>query len=439
MLWTLKDNPARQWYKKLDGKVVGEKQYQIDERDIVEVAYGWNSIGRMIKATAFRGAVRTGTGIVENTQTQIQTQMKPAQRLFIPGPTDVLPEVLAAQTAPMIGHRSDEFEALFAKVQTQLRQLYQTRFRIYVLAASGSALHEAAIRNGVSRRVLNFVNGAFSQRWHDAAVGCDKEAIRVDVPWNTAVKPETVADALAQALQDGPVDAITVVHNETSTGVISPVGEIAAVARRLSPETLVMVDAVSSFGGVEIPFDEWDLDLCLTSSQKALALPPGLAFCAVHDRVLARAQQVKGRGWYFDFLNLEKALQKSTTPSTPAISLMRAASVQFDRIFAEGLAARFARHARMAAMTQQWALAHGFELAAEAGYRSPTVTNVTNTLGVDIEALNRSLADNQMEISNGYGVFKDKAFRIAHMGEASEEDMGRLFSKIDAFLLTGDC
>ena len=373
-----------------------------------------------------------GTDTLEQPMDQFKT--KPAQRLFIPGPTDVLPEVMAAQTAPMIGHRSDEFEALFAKLQEQLRQLYFTRFRVYVVAASGSALHEAAIRNGVRRRVINFVNGAFSQRWHEAAKGCDKEAIRVDVPWNHAVKPEVVAQALEQALADGPVDAITVVHNETSTGAISPVGEIAAVVRRISPETLVMVDAVSSFGGVRIPFDEWDLDLCLTSSQKALALPPGLAFCAVHDRVLERAETVTGRGWYFDFLNLEKALKKSTTPSTPAITLMRAASLQFDRIMAEGLEARYARHARLAQMTQQWALDHGFELAAEEGYRSPTVTNVANNLGIDVKALNRRLAQDNMEISDGYGVFKGKAFRLAHMGETTEEDMRRLFAAMEAYL-----
>lgn len=368
------------------------------------------------------------------TQQETQTRTKPAQRLFIPGPTDVLPEVLAAQAAPMIGHRSDEFEALFAKLESQLRTLFETQYRVYIVAASGSAMHEAAIRNAVGGRVLNFVNGAFGQRWHETAKGCDKDAIRVDVEWNTAVKPEAVAQALEQAMADGPVDAITVVHNETSTGVTSPVGEIAAVVRQISPETLVLVDAVSSFGGTRIPFDEWGLDLMLTSSQKALALPPGLAFCAVHDRVLERAKSVKGRGWYFDFLNLEKSLLKSTTPSTPAISLMRAASVQFDRIFAEGLDQRYARHQRLAAMAQQWALANGFALAAEEGYRSPTVTNVANTRGVDIGDLNRYLAEYEMEISNGYGIFRGKAFRVAHMGEVTEEDMLRLFAAMEGYL-----
>jgi aspartate aminotransferase-like enzyme len=360
---------------------------------------------------------------------------KPPQRLFIPGPTDVLPSVLAAQTAPMIGHRSDEFEALFAKCEAQLQTLFATTDRVYIVAASGSGLQEAAIRNAVGAgQVLCFVNGAFSQRWHEVALGCDKCAVRVDAAWNTAVKPATVAAALEAALATGPVDAITVVHNETSTGVISPVEEIAATVRRLSPQTLVLVDAVSSFSGVPIPFTAWGLDVLLTSSQKALALPPGLAFCAVSDRVLARAATVKGRGWYFDFLNLEKSLKKSTTPATPAISLMRALSVQLDHILAEGMDARYARHAALAARTQAWALARGFALMAEEGYRSPTVTTVTNSRGIDIEDLNGYLAAEAMEISNGYGVFKGKAFRIAHMGEVNDADLDRLFAAIDSYL-----
>lgn len=369
---------------------------------------------------------------------------KPPQRLFIPGPTDVLPDVLAAQDAPMIGHRSDEFEALFARCEDQLRRLFETRYRVYIVAASGTGLQEAAIRNCVGSsagssadgRVVCFVNGAFSQRWHDVAAGCDKQVVRVDVEWNTAVKPQTVTDSLAAALPAGPVDAITVVHNETSTGVISPVQEIAAAVRALSPDTLVLVDAVSSFAGTRIPVDAWGIDVLLTSSQKALALPPGLSFCSVSDRALDRAKTVKGRGWYFDFLNLEKSLKKNTTPATPAISLMRALSVQLDHIFAEGPATRYARHARLAARTQQWAVRQEFALMAEDGYRSPTVTTVTNTRGVDVEALNAFLAGEQMEISDGYGVYKGKAFRIAHMGEVQDSDLDHLFTAIERYLAT---
>ncbi len=347
----------------------------------------------------------------------------------------MLPEVLEAQTAPMIGHRSKEMEALFAKCETQLRELFDTRNRVYIVASSGSGLQEAAIRNGVgANQVLNFVNGAFSQRWHQVSVGCAKRAVCIDVEWNTAVKPDIVRAALTEALADGPVDAITVVHNETSTGVVSPADQIAAVVHEVSPGTLVFIDAVSSFSGTPIPVDEWGIDLCLTSSQKAMALPPGISFCAVSDRVLERAKTVEGRGWYFDFLVLEKYLARSTTPATPAISLMRALSAQLDVISAEGIERRHQRHRRLAARTQQWAVANGFELMAEEGYRSPTVTTVANNLNISVTDLNGYLAQYDMQISNGYGVYKDKAFRIAHMGEVTDADMTRLFAAMDEYM-----
>ncbi len=358
---------------------------------------------------------------------------KPPQRLFVPGPTDVHPATLAAQDMPMIGHRSDELESLFGKCSEQLQQLYHTEARVFTVAASGSGLQEAAIRNGVSERVINFVNGAFSQRWHDVSVGCSKEAIAVEVAWCTAVKPAQIEEALQAALADGPVDAITVVHNETSTGVVSPVDAIAECVRRVSPDTLVLVDAVSSFSGVKLPFDAWGLDLLLTSSQKALAVPPGLAFAAVSDRLMERAATVSNRGWYFDFLQMDKYRQRSTTPATPAISLLRALSVQLDRIFAEGLEARYARHAYCGQMSRDWAAANGFGLMAESGYESDTVTTVENSRGLDVGDLNRFLGSREMQIANGYGPYKGNAFRIGHMGEVWPSDLERLFSAIEAF------
>lgn len=353
-------------------------------------------------------------------------------RLFIPGPTEVRPAVLEAQALPMIGHRSAECSQLFANIQRKLRQVFMTAHRVYVLACSGSGLQEAAIRNGVreGRRCANFVNGAFGLRWHQVTAGCGKEAVRFDVVWGRPVLPEFVAECLA----DGPWDAITIVHNETSTGVVNPVGEIAALVREKHPDTLIFVDAVSSLGGDRVPVDEWGLDVCLTSSQKALALPPGLAFAAVSDRTLERAEQVTGRGWYFDFLLLEKYLQRSTTPATPAISLLRAADLQLDHILAEGLEARFARHRRLAELTQQWALERGFGLFAAAGYRSRTVTCVENTRGIPFADLNTFLRTRGMTIANGYGDLKDKTFRIAHMGDVTEEEARELLAAIDEYL-----
>jgi predicted phosphoserine aminotransferase len=360
----------------------------------------------------------------------------PHTRLFIPGPVEVRPEILQAQTAPMIGHRSADCDALIARVEEKLKQVFMTQHRVYILAASGSGLQEAAIRNGVreGQRVANFVNGAFSLRWHQVAAGCGKQAVRVDVPWGQPVRPADVDAALA----GDTWDAITVVHNETSTGATSPVDEIAALLHQKYPDTLLFVDAVSSIAGDWIPTDQWGLDICLCSSQKALALPPGLAFAAVSDRVLDRAREVTGRGWYFDFLELEKYLVKNTTPATPAISLLRAADRQLSDILAEGMEARVARHRRLASMTQQWALEHGLGLFAAEGHRSQTVTCVENLPGYDYASLSKFLKARGLAISNGYGELKGKTWRIAHMGDGSEEAMRELLDAMSEFLAGAD-
>ncbi len=351
--------------------------------------------------------------------------------LFIPGPVNVREDVLAAQTEGMIGHRTAEFESLFAACEEMLKQLFFTGQRVYISASSGSGMQEAAIRNGVNKRVVNFVAGAFGDRWNNVSKGCGKDAIRVDVEWGQAVKPETV-DVVLQQHDD--VEAITIVHNETSTGVASPLGEISALVREKYPDTLIFVDAVSSFSGLKLPFDEWGLDVLLTSSQKALSVPPGLSFAAVSDRVLDKAKTIDGRGWYFDFLVMEKYLQRSTTAATPAISLMRALKVELDHILEEGMDARFARHQALAERTRSWAAARGFEMFSEAGYHSPTVSCVANTLEMDIGGLNKFLRERGMVISNGYGNLKGQTFRIAHMGWITMDDMDRLLAAIDEYL-----
>ena len=351
--------------------------------------------------------------------------------LFIPGPVNVAAEVLQAQTGPMIGHRSDEFEALFARIQERLRQLFFTQSRVYVLAATGSAFQEAAIRNGVQQKVLNFVNGAFAQRWHEVSLGCDKVAARVDIAWGKAVTPEIVLQALAK---NPDAEAITVVLNETSTGVFSPAGEIAAAVRANYPEVLIFVDAVSAFGGVKIPFDDWGLDICLASSQKALAIPPGLAVAAVSDRTLEKAKTVRGRGWYLDFVVLEKYLLRSTTPATPAISLMRALDLQLERIFAEGPEARFARHLALADRARRWAIENEFGLFAQAGYESPTVTTVANTRKIHVSAMLQAMTTQGYALSDGYGDLKGKSFRIAHMGDVTAEELEMVLRLLSAYL-----
>jgi predicted phosphoserine aminotransferase len=329
----------------------------------------------------------------------------------------------------MIGHRSLEYAGLQARLIPKLRPLFGTQGRVFVVTASGSGLQEAAVRNCIGRRCLCLVNGAFAARWHQVARANGKEADALEVEWAMAVRP----DQVAERLRSREYDALTVVYNETSTGVLNPVPEIAAVARQF-PDVLVLVDAVSAAGGVEIRADEWGLDVCLTSSQKALALPPGLALCSVSDRAMERAASVPDRGWYFDFLEYEKYAAKNHTPATPAISLMQGLDAQLDDIAAEGWEARFARHRLLMQQVHAWVEANGFELLAEAGYRSPTVTAVRNTRGIDVPALNAFLRQHGMLISDGYGRLKGQTFRIAHMGDVTEAEVRTLLETMDEFL-----
>jgi aspartate aminotransferase-like enzyme len=353
-------------------------------------------------------------------------------KLFIPGPVEVRPEILAAQARPMIGHRSPEYAELQARIMPKLRPLFGTHGRVFAVTASGSGLQEAAVRNCVARRCLCLVNGAFGARWHEVTLANGKAADALEVAWGVAIRPQQVDERL----RTGEYDAVTLVFNETSTGLLNPLAEIAAVVRRY-PEVLLLADAVSAAGGVDIRADEWGVDVCLTSSQKALALPPGLALCSVSERAMARAAVVPHRGWYFDFLEYDKHAAKNFTPATPAISLLQALDTQLDAIAAEGWEARFARHLRLMGQVHAWVEANGFELFAEAGYRSPTVTAVRNTRRVEVKALNAYLRGRGMLISDGYGALKGQTFRVAHMGDVTQEEVAELLGAMSEFLGRG--
>jgi predicted phosphoserine aminotransferase len=353
-------------------------------------------------------------------------------KLFIPGPIEVRREVLDAQSKWMIGHRAPEFEALYTSVQTKLRQVFYTKSRVYVSTSSGTGLWEAASRNCVrdDKRILHLINGAFSERWAYVSQSNGKQTDTIEVEWGKSVKPEQLAEQLAKATYD----AVAIVLNETSTGVKAPLDEMVSVIRQSNPDTLILVDAVSILGGYKIDFDGLGLDVLLTSTQKALALPPGLAFVAVSDRVLDRAKEVPYRGYYFDFIELEVFAKKNNTPSTPNVSLMYATDVQLDYMLAEGLEARFARHAHLAEMTRDWVAENGFVMFSEAGYHSPTVSNVANNRKIDISALNKFLKGRGLTLSDGYGKLKGQSFRIAHMGDFTPDDMKELFTAIGDFL-----
>ncbi|MGD8856189.1 MAG: alanine--glyoxylate aminotransferase family protein [Chloroflexota bacterium] len=353
-------------------------------------------------------------------------------KLFIPGPTEVRPSILQAQTRWMIGHRMPECANLLASIQPKLQNVFLSSSRVYVFASSGTGLQEAAVRNCVGKRVLNCVNGAFSDRWRKVSEANGKANDVLESPWGAPITPQ----AVVQKLASGDFDAVTIVHNETSTGLVNPVKEIAAAIRALpdGQEIMVLVDSVSGLSGARLEFDAWDLDVALTSSQKAFALPPGLAFCAVSDRALDRARNVANRGYYFDFVDMEKYHLRHQTPATPAISLLYALDLQLDHILAEGIEARFARHLALRDRTIAWAERRGFELYAQEGYRSPTVTCVTNNLNIHVASLNDYLRTQGMIISNGYGPLKEQAFRIAHMGDVQEHELVELLTAIDRFI-----
>ena len=349
--------------------------------------------------------------------------------MFVPGPVDVAPEVLSAQTHPMIPHRSKDFEDLYRRSDEKARRLFFTQSRVFILTASGTGSQEAAIRNLVNERVLSCVNGAFSKRWYEVATTNGKAADKLEVPPGGAILPDMVAEALKKQ----KYEAVTLVHNETSTGVQNPVREICQVVKEISPDTLVCVDAVSSLGGAKIEMDAWGIDLLLTSSQKCLALPPGLSLCGVNERAMARANQVENRGWYFDFVRLEKHRQKDSTPATPAMSLIYALDHQLDRIFAEGLEQRFARHTAMAWRTWEWSEKKGWPLFAPTGYRSQTVTTVVNPPEFDCSAFNKFAAGRDLRLANGYGDLKGKMVRVAHMGEIQMQDLENLLAALDDY------
>lgn len=350
--------------------------------------------------------------------------------MFVPGPVDVAPEVLAAQAKPMMPHRSKDFEAIFQRASEKAKALFFTQYRVFLGTHSGSGMQEAGIRNFVNRTVLSCVNGAFAERWYEVAKTNGKEADRLEAPWGEPILPE----ALAAALKNKFYEAVTIVHNETSTGTVSPLKELAEVVKTVSPDTLVMVDAVSSLGGDKIEMDAWGIDYLLTSSQKCLALPPGLSLAAANDRAMKRAEAVENRGWYFDLLRMEKHRVKDSTPMTPVMPLIYALDLQMDRILAEGLEARFARHAAMAKRMQSWAIANGMMPMSAEAYRSKTVSTIQNSKGWDISSLNKFLTQRGMRIANGYGAWKDKTYRIAHMGEIQMADVENLIAALEEFM-----
>lgn len=359
-------------------------------------------------------------------------------RFFLTGPTEVRPEVLAAMTRPVIGHRGPEMSALLREVDAPLRAIFRTSRPVYVSSSSATGLMEAAVRCGVRRRALALVNGAFSGRFRDLVGECGREVATYDAEWGAAHDP----DEIFRRVRAGGFDAVTVVHSETSTGVLNPLREIAdavrAAERETGEEVLLLVDGVTSVGGAEVEAEAWGLDLLLTGSQKALALPPGLAFATVVPRFLERAGTIPGRGQYFDLVEFDRAWAKHQTPNTPAVSLVYALAEQVKRIQAEGIGARIARHRAMAERCLEWVETRGarwgLRVLAPEGRRSPTNTAIVLPAEMKGPQVAAALEERGWTIAPGYGRLRDTTFRIGHMGDHTVEELDGLLAELEEVL-----
>ncbi len=352
------------------------------------------------------------------------------KKLFIPGPVNVTEDVLQKMATPMIGHRTKEASILQRSISDKLRKLMYTQNEILLSTSSGSGLMEGAVRSCTKKRAAVFSCGNFGNRWFKMAEDNNVPADKFEVEWGL---PNT-AESIDQVLATGKYDLITVTHNETSSGVMNPVEEIAQVMKKY-PEVIFCVDAVSSLGGAKIEVDKLGIDICITSSQKCLGLPPGLSLCSISEKALEAARKVKFRGTYFDLLQIYEYIQKKDYqyPSTPSVSHMFALDYQLDKILKEGLDNRFARHTEMANYVRAWAK-EKFALLAQEEFASNTVTCVKNTREISVGDLNKALGGRGFMISNGYGKLKEKTFRIAHMADATLDEIKELLSIIDEIL-----
>lgn len=349
-------------------------------------------------------------------------------RYFVPGPTWVRPEILQELTRPMIGHRSNEFRDLFRGINADLKTLFGTRQTTFVVTASGTGVMQAALENCVARRVLVTTCGAFSERWYNIGESLGYEVDRQDAGWGKAIDPDELADHLARH-QRAHYDAVTITHNETSTGITNDVAALVQVIRDEAPDALVLVDAVSSLGGIPVEFDSWGADVCLASVQKAIALPPGVTVVAVSDQAIDRAKKHPYRGTYFDFLSYKKNADEDSVPSTPSIPHFYALAAQLEHIIrGEGLETRYERHRRMREITHARTASYA-KLASDPAHASATVTALDPILPA--ATIRNGMKSRGYTLGGGYGQWADTTFRIGHMGDIPIADLEAMLDALE--------
>ena len=341
-------------------------------------------------------------------------------KFFVPGPTWVRPELLQELTRPMIGHRSAEFRELFHGINADLKTLFNTKQATFVVTSSGTGVMQAALENCVARRVLVTTCGAFSERWYNIAESLGYEVDRLDAGWGNAVDPGDLADHLARHHR-AHYDAVTITHNETSTGITNDVAALAEVVREEAGDALVLTDAVSSLAGVPFEFDSWGVDVCMASVQKCIGLPPGITVVAASNNALERAKKHPYRGTYFDLIAYKEKADDDSVPSTPSIPHFYALAKQLDHILREeGLEARYERHRRMRDLVHERTTRFA-KLAGDPAHASATVTALSPVLPP--ETIRAEMKKRSYTLGGGYGQWKDTSFRIGHMGDMPVADL----------------
>ena len=351
-------------------------------------------------------------------------------KLFNPGPVDVSNETFAAMSQTMIGHRGKDFEDLYALTQPGLQEIFGTTRPVFISTSSAWGVMEGALRNLARQKVLCLCCGAFSDKWIDVAKKCGFEAEAIQVEWGDAIDPEVVRAKLAE----GGFDTVTFIHSETSTGVLNDLVGICQVVKSF-PDTMLIVDTVSSLSTVPVNMDANHIDVMLAGVQKALALPPGMALFAVSEAGMERAKTIKNRGYYFDFIEFAKNAAVNNTPCTPPISIIFGLQHILREIAKEGFVARQARHAKTNAMIAAWGAKHGFELFAPEGRRSFALTCFKTPEGFDLSGFIKNLkSKHNFLINGGYGKIKGTTFRISNMGNETEATMQELIDAMDDVL-----
>ncbi|UCG57459.1 MAG: alanine--glyoxylate aminotransferase family protein [Phycisphaerales bacterium] len=357
------------------------------------------------------------------------TDWKNPPRLFIPGPVKVNEDVLQQLARPTLGHRGKEYAQLHGQTAKMLKEIFFTNQNVFISTSSASGIWEAAIRNCVApdEKVLATCCGAFSDKWATVAKDCGREVDELKVEWG---KP-TTAEMIDEELATGKYAAITLVYNETSTGVTNPVNEISKMMREKYPDVLVFVDSVSAMVALPLRFDDLGWDVTFASVQKAFAIPPGLAVALVSNRALEKSKGIPARGYYFNFELWAKAAEKDQTLVTPNIPHIMALNYQCEKLLKEGMKNVWERHRQMGEFVRGWAK-EKFDLFCEEKYASNTLTTVKNTRGINVaETIGAIQQKHNTIFGNGYGKLKDQTFRIAHMGDITLDDLKELLGWIE--------